>query len=130
MAFFLFLFFFFLQRPASGINGLFIKYTILYKTDGESEQTKNVQGFSTTTTALGSLKIWTEYTIKIRVQNDKGLGPASAEKVQRTEEAGMQLFPDICSAQLLVTGITFCRNQEMFSPHNLFYSNSPNESES
>ena len=84
--------FFFLQRPASGINGPFTAYRILYKSDGESEQTKDVQGFSNTTTTLGSLKIWTEYTIKIRVQNDKGLGPASAEKVQRTEEAGMQLF--------------------------------------
>ena len=48
---------------------------------------KTVQG-GTLTLELDSLKKWTEYTIRVLVTNDKGDGPFSEEKTERTKEDG------------------------------------------
>ena len=42
----------------------------------------------TLTLELDSLKKWTEYTIRVLVTNDKGDGPFSEEKTERTKEDG------------------------------------------
>lgn len=86
----------FFQKPDE-INGRFLEYKISYKTDGEAEKHRTEQG---TTLTLGSLKKWTVYRIRVRVNNNEGLGPYS-EKTVRTKEDGNVVVFVIIVALLL-----------------------------
>ena len=71
------------------LNGPFVQYTVAYRESGGAEMLANVTNFDTTFHTVQSLKKWTSYFIKVRVENRDHAGPWSVDRNAKTQQDGL-----------------------------------------
>lgn len=72
------------------MNGLFDHYAIAYKEkQSRAEVLARVTNMDTTSHNLTSLRKWTVYFIKVRVQNHDHAGPWSVDHHAKTQQDGL-----------------------------------------
>ena len=78
------------QKPSvEKLNGPFVQYTVAYRESGKAEMLANVTNFDTTSRTVRSLKKWTSYFIKVRVENHDHAGPWSVDQSAKTQQDGL-----------------------------------------
>ena len=87
--------------PPSGQNGPITGY-LLYYTNTTFSDTINITGGENRSYTLSELRPYTNYTVTVSAYNDVGTGPASDNRTQQTEQAGLLVYSSLMHNSYMV----------------------------